>query len=305
MDVLRIIKRAVAEYGDETGDLQPIVEARYDRRVFPSTGQYDWFSAQVLYCLIRYLQPKTIVEVSTSSGYSTIIQSLALKKNESGVIHTFEIDPKLAASAIAALRQFHADERVNVHVGDARVEVDRLPELELPIMLFLDSLHTQEFVRWFIERWVIHAPSDTLFHVHDVMPPSARVRFDGGPPWRTGLREIILNAGRRVLGRPTLESVGYIAPNTFPPTTPNDLPTTDGVFLSEAVFVNRLVEAMPSGSFVYLHHLADEYPQLSPRRFDALAIKRENKDGQPMEWNEAVWLQSGEVCKALRQIEPS
>lgn len=303
--VAETIKQSVDTYGSETGDLIPVVERRYDRSLFLSTGQYDWFSAQVLYCLIRHIKPQTVIEVSSSSGYSTVIQALALKENGCGVIHTFEIDRKLAAWASAALRQFHVDDFVEIHVGDARIESDRLDDLTSPVLLFLDSLHTEKFARWFIDRWVTRVPPETLFHVHDVMPPTARVRFDGSPPWNNRTKGRVLDVGRLCLGRPTPESLGYIKPDVFPPATRDGRPTTNGVFLSEAAFINRLVQKMPAGTFAYLYLLADEYPQLSPRRFDSLAIKREDSAGKPMEWNEAVWLYSGEVCKALHQIEPS
>lgn len=299
--IREIINHAVAEYGPETECLIPVVEQRYNRRLFPSTGQYDWFSTQVLYCLVRYVKPKSIIEVSTSSGYSALIQSLALRKNQKGIIYTFEIDPKLAANAGAVLRQFRVEDMAKIYVGDARIESERLKELPQPTILFLDSLHTEEFARWFIGRWVTAVPTDTLFQVHDVMPPTARVRFDKGPPWKGEAKEIISNWARRILGRPTREMLGFVKPAVFPPSCSNDLPTTNGVFLSEAAFINRMVQDMPCEAYAYLHDLTDGYPQLSPHRYDRFAIKREDRFGRPMEWNEAIWLLSGEVCKILQR----
>lgn len=303
MDVQGIIKSAVVKYASETECLLPVVERRYDRDLFPSTGQYDWFSAQVLYCLIRYVKPQSIIEVSTSSGYSTLVQSLALKRNQFGVIHTFEINQKLASSAGEVFRRFQVDDVVSIHLGDARIESDQIMELPPPGMLFLDSLHTEEFARWFINRWVSIAPVDALFQVHDVMPPNARVRFDNGPPWKDGFKETAWNLIRRIWGKPTREAMGHIKPVVFPSTGPADLPTTNGVFLSEAAFINRMVQNMPRWSYAYLYDLIDEYPQLSPSRYDNLAMKRQDKFGKPMEWNEAIWLSSGEVCKSFRFLE--
>lgn len=143
----------VHTFAFETECLLPVAERRYDRRLFPSTGQYDWFSAQILYCLVRFVKPQSIIEVSTSSGYSTLIQAIALKRNRSGTI-----------------------------------------------------------------------------------------------------------------------------------------------------FINRIVQRMPRGSYAYLHDLIDQYPQLSPHRYDHHTIKRQDRMGRSMEWNEAIWLVCGEFRKALREL---
>jgi hypothetical protein len=170
-------------------------------------------------------------------------------------------------------------------------------------MLFLDSLHTEEFARWFINRWVSMVLGDTLFQVHDVMPPNARVRFDNGPPWKDGFNAIARNLARQIWGKPSREALGHIKPAAFPSASPENLPTTNGVFLSEAEFINRMVQNMPRGSYAYLHELIDEYPQLSPGRYDHLAIKRQDRFGKPKEWNEAIWMLSGEVYKSFRFLQ--
>jgi len=84
------IALAVSIYSDELPSLMAIADLQYDRTTFPTTGQYDWFCAQVLYALIRDREPEQIIEVSMSSGYSTLITAMALKKNGHGVIDTFE-----------------------------------------------------------------------------------------------------------------------------------------------------------------------------------------------------------------------
>jgi hypothetical protein len=176
------------------------------------------------------------------------------------------------------------DDRVITFAGDARLESNQVRKFVLPTLLFLESLRTEEFVRWFIDRWVNRVPLDTLFYLHDLTPPTTRVRFDVEPPWNGGLKEKVSDWGRRILDRPTPESVGFVKSNVFPPTTPDGLSTTDGVSRSEGAFMNRLVQVMPSEACTYLHNLADEYQQLSPHRYDSFACKSEDKTGRPMEW---------------------
>lgn len=266
--------------------------------MFASTGQYDWFSAQVLYCLIRFTRPDTIIEVSTSSGYSTCIQACALERNQHGVIHTFELEPAFGRSAQRALAHFSLTERVCHHLGDARVVCDDVPTCAGTRLLFLDSLHTQEFARWFIRRWVNGSPEGTLFHAHDCMPASARVRFHGGPPWPRHKFDWLRQVGRRMAGRPSRAQLGHIERQSFGPSSGNALPCTDGVFTTEALLLNRLVESMAPEHYAFLHALPLRYPQLCSDRFDHQAIRRENSAGKPMEWNETLWLDASALCSA-------
>ena len=80
MNIHKVIRRAIEQFGSETESLEFLPENRYNKNMFPTTGQYDWFSGQMLYCLIRYLKPRRILEISTASGYATMFMAMALKK---------------------------------------------------------------------------------------------------------------------------------------------------------------------------------------------------------------------------------
>lgn len=84
--MIRLFEAAIRDYGAECDTLRPLAEARYDTAIFPTTGQYDWFSGQALYCLVRHRKPEAVVEISTSSGYSTLFMGLALRKYDDRVI---------------------------------------------------------------------------------------------------------------------------------------------------------------------------------------------------------------------------
>jgi predicted O-methyltransferase YrrM len=295
--ISEVIRTALQKYGGETSLLLPLAERRYDQSLFPSTGQYDWFSAQVLYCLIRHIRPRTIIEVSTSSGYSTAIQAMALRQNGSGHIHSFEINPTYVAAATCVLKHFEIEEPVTIHTGDARTSAGMAGALQGPVLLFLDSLHTKEFAEWFIKQWVQKAPAGTLFHVHDVMPPTARVRFGGGPPWRNEWMDGLRDYARGLLGRPTRKQLGHISPGIYPAGPGEEWHTTDGVWTTEAELINTVVSQMPADSYAYLHDWPERFLPLEPRRFDGLAIKRQNCRGVPMEWNETVWIDADEFKK--------
>jgi predicted O-methyltransferase YrrM len=301
MTIQSLISKALVTFGKETESLLPIIERRYDLKVFPSTGQYDWFSAQVLYCLIRLIRPEVIIEVSTSSGYSTLIQANALLQNGSGQIHTFELNPNLAKSAQSVLNQFRVADVVSIHVGDARAMCDRIPKLSENCLLFLDSLHTADFAKWFMRRWVLGAPKGTLLQVHDCMPDGARVRFDGGPPWRKTRFGRLHDIGRRILGKPTAHQLGHTVRRCVPVFGEQILPCTDGVFTTEALLMNQLTQQMEPSKYCYLHGLSSSYPELRPSRFDHLARKRQSYKGEPMEWNETLWMDAAAVALTYKR----
>ena len=81
-------------------------------------------------------------------------------------------------------------------------------------ILFLDSLHSESFARWFIESFVLTASEETLFHMHDILPRHARVRKYGGPPFEKKqeniyqkMRNVARNLikGKRVSGGEAIE----------------------------------------------------------------------------------------------------
>lgn len=277
--MLDIVSRAVEKYGHETVSLKWLPESRYDFKAFPTSGQYDWFDGQLLYCLIRLLRPRGIVEISMSSGYSTAFMATALRANGHGCVHTFELDRRCVRSASRNFEQWGLSEFVRIHEGDAKVTSLALTDLSDFSILFLDSLHTEGFARWFIERFVLKAAPDVLFHVHDVLPPgtskySAPVSYTKG---RLRLRWLLQDPAR-VLRRHWRDR------------EPQDW--------SEEAFVHRLAEQMSPDDYAYLHDIADKFPQLSPRAYDHLAIGRVDATGRPQEYNQSFWCMAGAVQRA-------
>ena len=52
------------------------------------------FDGEIMYCLIREIQPKVFFEISPDCGYSSIYITSALKKNRKGILYSFEIEKK-------------------------------------------------------------------------------------------------------------------------------------------------------------------------------------------------------------------
>ena len=300
----QLIVEALESVAGELPALSVLPERRYDQTVFPTIGQYDWAAGQVLYALVRHTRPRRVVEFSTSSGYSTSFTALALRKNGEGTIETVDIDRSAQTAAAAWLERLGVAEHVRMHAGDCRTVVPRLLEDGVDL-LFIDTLHSFDIADWYLRRIVPVLSPDALVHIHDVMPPEARVRIHGGPPY----------APKKVEARP---SVLYLLkravwlllhgrfPNPFPAKRPREilpldrlevfpgvdgeLPTIDGNYFEEAVVVRELLRESDPAEAVYLHRIADSLPVVNAQQYAAGdRIHRSNATGAPLEWNDALW----------------
>lgn len=319
--VTELVRSAIAEYRSELGALSFLPETRYDRRVFATYGQYDWFSGQVLYCLVRVLRPTKIVEFSTSSGYSTSFTALALRANGAGMVHSVDIDAMAQRSARAWLERRGLLDHVELHLGDCREVVPSL--LGGVNLLFIDSLHSFDLTVWYLEQAIPRLAADTLVHVHDIMPPEARVRIHGGPPYppsappsRPPLSHLVKRAIWLALqlrnpnpfpARRPAELLPLETLTVYPPGSPGEFPTIDGNYFEEAVLLRELLRDVPEEELCYLHREMEGHPELEPQKYAHLdRIQRQDRCGRALEWNDTLWcrasaLQSIVVRSRIRQ----
>lgn len=300
-----LFKKAADVYGHETAKLAFLPENRYNKKMFLTQGQYDWFSGQLLYCLVRHLKPKRILEISASSGYSTMFMALALKKNQAGIIFSYELDLWAAKSATAVFNTYQVNDFVKLHVGDAQITSLSAPnDFDL---YFLDSLHTDTFARWFIETHVLKASrNDALFHMHDILPHHARVRCFNGPPFEgTPLDpNPKISRGKRL--KKAIKIILHIEKQMeddrallclHAPESEKELPTYDGNCTTEAIMGNDLAAHMKQEDSLFLYDIIDNYPYLQPKKYDHLVYGRANCKNIPMEWNNSWWCK----VKALKE----
>lgn len=301
----KLFEKAIRKFYKETSELDFLPLNRYNRSFFPTIGQYDWFSGQLLYCLIRYKKPQQIIEVSTSSGYSTLFSALALKKNGTGKIHTFDTDRKALTAAQKNFKQFKVEKFIKIYVGNAKINIRRIKDLRNTDIAFLDSLHTEEFARWFIENIVLKIKTNALFHMHDIMPEDARVRLYGGPPWGiTSLftyRKIVWDLYNRLKGNKF--SINKIDLKFILPDKKYPLTTFNGNDTGEALFGIELTKLMNSSDYIFCHNIVDKYAKLlSSHKYDNTAIGKEDASGKSFEWNGSLWSYTGALSKAFKQL---
>lgn len=294
-ELLDVVDNALAQYSSETERLRFLPENRYNVALFPTIGQYDWFSGQLLYCLVRYLQPVRVIEISTSSGYSSLFSALALKANGFGRLETFELVPSVAAAAQTNFERFGVANAVRLYVGDARQTVGKLAAERRggagQEILFLDGEHTEEFARFYLDTFLPDAHPESLFQMHDILPPTVKLMYRpleamSTPAFRW--HALFYRVLRRISSRlvpPDLRC--WVRPVPFDP-----------MASSEACLGHYLSAHMPAESQVYVHDVVSRYPTLKRRVYDHTSVWRCDRHGKPMEWNESWWAECGALGDA-------
>jgi predicted O-methyltransferase YrrM len=300
-----LIRAALYDVRDELPELRFLPERRYDRSTFPTIGQYDWFAGQALYALVRAIKPRTIIEFSTSSGYSTTFIALALQRNGRGRVHTVDIDANAQRAAASWLAQNDLMGCVEMHVGDCREIVPRLLRDDVDVV-FIDTLHSFDIAAWYFSEVIPRLRPDTVVQIHDVMPAEARVRIHGGPPFprdvprpRPPLAHLIkrffwlllrLRFPNPLPSGPPREILPLHSLAVNAPGSPGELPNFDGNYFEEAVLIRELLAGEAPSEAVYLHRLRDLTSADDAARYARRdEIQRTDSFGNPLEWNDAVW----------------
>jgi predicted O-methyltransferase YrrM len=97
-------------------------------------GQLHPEERKLLYDTVISMKPSVLVEIGTWKGMgSTYYTSSALKSNNRGLLHTFEINPEFRDEAIGHLRAAGVIEYVRSYLGDFLTE---FPKLNINIIDF-------------------------------------------------------------------------------------------------------------------------------------------------------------------------
>lgn len=153
----------------------------YDQFPEKPTNYYDYFTtqtsyrcveAQMLYCFVRDLKPKKIVEIG--SGYSTMLTALAIRKNKSE-----NADYRCDFAAIEPYpnenikKGFEGLSRL-ISVPVEKVPYKEFEELNENDILFIDSTHTVRAggdVVYEILELLPRLKKGVYIHIHDIFFP--------------------------------------------------------------------------------------------------------------------------------------
>jgi hypothetical protein len=147
-----------------------------------SNSMYPAVDGEILYALVRHLQPGRIVEVG--AGWSTRVIRDALERNETPCAHRI-FDPSAAEVA-----ERIGDSADLVALGAEQIGDEVFAELEAGDILFIDTTHTvkagNDVLRLELEVLPTLAPG-VVVHIHDFFRPFEYPRFlmeDFGVYWQ-------------------------------------------------------------------------------------------------------------------------
>lgn len=145
-----------------------LAEVRDQQRAFHQanadhmTPQLDDHEAEITYLLLREYRPEHVVEIGTFHGWSTTWILSALRDNEMGHLHSYDIVDNVVKNVPAEL----SEGRWTFNKGDIKTNLDKLPEKT--DYLFVDAAHGAAFGRWYLENLFPLMPGGTPVSVHDV-----------------------------------------------------------------------------------------------------------------------------------------
>jgi predicted O-methyltransferase YrrM len=138
------------------------------------TPQLDDHEAEITYLLLREYRPEHVVEIGTFHGWSTTWILSALRDNEVGHLHSFDIVDNVVKNVPAEL----SSDRWTFNKGDVRTTLDKLPEKV--DYLFVDAAHNGRFARWYLDNLFPKVPGGTPVSVHDVFHGRRALPFTEG-----------------------------------------------------------------------------------------------------------------------------
>ena len=127
---------------------------------------FDGTDATVLYCMVRYLRPRTILEVG--SGFSTRLMAAALLRNDAGQL--VSVDPYPEETVARGFFGLSSVIREKVE----NLDMEAFSALKAGDILFIDSSHVARIggdVTFLFLEVVPRLKPGVVVHVHDVFFP--------------------------------------------------------------------------------------------------------------------------------------
>jgi len=147
-------------------------------RYFYENSYYSYSDAILLYCMIRHLQPKRLIEIG--SGHSSCVTLDTNERFFGGSIQCTFIEPY----PDRLLSLLSPDDRPRIEIVQQRLQdvpLDRFRELQARDILFIDSTHVAKIgsdVNHILSEVLPNLKPDVYIHFHDIFYP-----FEYPPDW--------------------------------------------------------------------------------------------------------------------------
>ena len=119
------------DYITAHSDLEPEYLAKLNRathlRMINPRMLSGHFQGRVLAMFCHMIQPKTVLEIGTFTGYSAI--SMAEGMPEDGVLHTIDYDDELESFLNDVFAKSEQGHKIKLHIGDALTEIAKMNDI--------------------------------------------------------------------------------------------------------------------------------------------------------------------------------
>jgi len=119
------------EYITAHSDIEPEYLAKLNRathlRMINPRMLSGHFQGRVLAMFCHMIQPKTVLEIGTFTGYSAI--SMAEGMPEDGVLHTIDYDDELESFLNDVFAKSDQGHKIKLHIGNALTEIAKMNDI--------------------------------------------------------------------------------------------------------------------------------------------------------------------------------
>jgi predicted O-methyltransferase YrrM len=136
---MEFIDEALLHYAEQHSAAEPEILAKLNRETHLKVMQPRMLSGhlqgRILSLFSKLLQPKTVVEIGTYTGYSALCLAEGLQ--DGGIVHTIDNNDERVPLLKRYFSEAGEQERIQIHTGNA---LDILPGIEGPYdLVFIDA----------------------------------------------------------------------------------------------------------------------------------------------------------------------
>lgn len=130
-----VLEEYIREHIEAEGELLQKLYRETNLRLLNPRMASGHIQGRLLKMLVTMLQPKTVLEIGTFTGYASIC--LAQGLGDGGMLHTIEVDDELEDFIRHWISRSDVADRISLHIGDALKVV---PELGIQFdLVFMDG----------------------------------------------------------------------------------------------------------------------------------------------------------------------
>lgn len=144
MDKQKQIDKYILDHIDAEDELLKELDRETNLKVLGARMISGHLQGQVLTFLSKMIQPKSILELGTFTGYSAICLAKGLA--DGGSLHTIEIDDELESIAAKYFKKAGLEEKIQQHIGSA---LDIVPQLSESFDLVFIDADKREYLSYY------------------------------------------------------------------------------------------------------------------------------------------------------------